>query len=597
MWSHPDDERRLRGFALFIVLIAAKLAAMSHALPAWSFWSAVAFTWQEALIGLGVAALDGLVRSRVPLARIVTTGYWTIAAWAAINIPVGRALGTPLTLPMLQATGGALADSLRSYLTAANLLLMTGTLAGAASSPRVLSRLRQTPRRLILAAAITLSALGPWSMNHAAASGIDRSSVMAFAESLRPHVTAGGDRRDWRRSPFDPVPPAAADDLAALHGAARGRNVVIVSLESTAAQYLSLYGGGDDLTPTLDALSPSGLVFEHAYATYPESIKGLFSILCSTFPAFDVNVSVLSKTPCEAISAVLRRQGYRTALFHSGRFDYLGMFDVIRARGFDTLEDAGDIGGNHQSSFGVDEPATVDRMLRWVDHLPRGQPFLLTYLPIAGHHPYETSSPGIFGNRDDFSRYRNAVHEGDEALKTLLDGFHARGLDNQTVWIVFGDHGEAFGQHAGNYGHTFFVYEENVHVPLMIALPGLLNAERRVSHTVSLVDVAPTILDLLGIEAPPQYQGHSALDGRRRMALFFTDYSLPLAGLVDGCWKAIEDVSTGRVQLFELLDDTAEIRDVSALDVARARAYATTLQGWVAAQKDYILTRTLRNRT
>jgi arylsulfatase A-like enzyme len=266
------------------------------------------------------------------------------------------------------------------------------------------------------------------------------------------------------------------------------------------------------------------------------------------------------------------------------------MSDVIRVRGFDTLEDAGDIGGHHQSSFGVDEPASVDRMLQWVDQVPRGQPFLLTYLPIAGHHPYETSSPGIFGTRDDFSRYRNAVHEGDTALKRLLDGFHARGLDNRTVWIVFGDHGEAFGQHPGNYGHTFFVYEENVHVPLIIAAPGLLDAQRRVSRTVSLVDIAPTILDLLGIVPPATYQGHSALDARPRMALFFTDYSLPLAGLVDGHWKAIEDISTGRVQLFDLSSDTVEAHDVSTEHADRAQGYAATLQGWAAAQKDYILT-------
>jgi len=196
----------------------------------------------------------------------------------------------------------------------------------------------------------------------------------------------------------------------------------------------------------------------------------------------------------------------------------------------------------------------------------------------------------MFGNRDDFSRYRNALRDGDAALKTLLDGFHARGLDNRTLWIVFGDHGEAFGQHPGNYGHTFFIYEENVHVPFVIAAPGLLNAQRRVSHTVSLVDIAPTILDLLGIAPPATYQGHSALEGPPRMALFFTDYSLPLAGLVDGRWKAIEDVSTGRAQLFDLAHDTIEAHDVSPQHVDRARSYAAMLQGWTAAQKDYVLT-------
>lgn len=584
----------MKGFALFIVLIAAKLAAIwpHHALG-WSPWSVVAFTWQEALIGFGLAALERLAQSqRRPWLRpVVGFVYWTMVVWSAINIPVGRVLGTPLTVPMLEATGGALADSLRLHLTAANLLLMTGTIASAGLLPGALLQFQQVRRRLIAGAAIILIALGPWSMRHADANGIDRSGIVAFAESLGSHVTAASDERDWRHSPFPADVSAVTDDLAALHGAAHRRNVVIVSLESTAAQYLSVYGGRDDITPTLTELSRSGLVFEHAYAAYPESIKGLFSILCSTFPAFDVNVRTLSETSCDAVPSVLQRLGYRTALFHSGRFDYLGMSDVIRARGFDTLEDAGDIGGNRESSFGVDEPATVDRMLDWIDRVPRGQPFLLMYLPIAGHHPYETSSRGIFGNRDDFSRYRNAVHEGDAALKTLVDGFRARGLDNHTVWVVFGDHGEAFGQHPANYGHTFFVYEENVHVPLLIVAPGLLDARRRVSHTVSLVDIAPTILDLLGIVPPGRYEGLSGLTGRPRMALFFTDYSLPLAGLVDDRWKAIEDMSTRRVQLFDLSDDPGETCDLSTERPDRARAYEASLRGWAAAQKDYILTR------
>ena len=252
----------------------------------------------------------------------------TIVAWAAI-IPVGRVLGTPLTLPMLQATGGA-----RSPIP---------TAARHACEPpaddrddrerrRVAtstSRLRQTPRRS--SAQHHPQRTRPWSMRHADANGIDRSGA-ELAEKLRFRVTAGSDRSDWRQSPLPSVPSAAVDDLTALHGAAQGRDVVIVSLESTAAQYLSMYGG-DDITPTLAALSRRGVVFEHAYAAYPESIKGLFSILCSTFPAFDVNVRVLSRTPCDAIPSVLHRQGYRTALFHSGRFDYLGMADLIRDRG------------------------------------------------------------------------------------------------------------------------------------------------------------------------------------------------------------------------------------------------------------------------
>ena len=83
-----------------------------------------------------------------------------------------------------------------------------------------------------------------------------------------------------------------------------------------------------------------------------------------------------------------------------------------------------------------------------------------------------------------------------------------------------GDHGEAFGQHEGNYGHTLFVYDENVHVPYLIAAPGLMRLPERIARVASLVDTAPTVLDLLGIAAPGGYQGRSLLEDQTGMALF-----------------------------------------------------------------------------
>src|SRR5439155_26711168 len=150
--------------------------------------------------------------------------------------------------------------------------------------------------------------------------------------------------------------------------------------------------------------------------------------------------------------------------------------------------------------------STVSRILRWVDTVPRDQRFFVTYLPIAGHHPYETPEPGPFAEDSDLGRYRNALHYGDASLGTLMRGLRDRGLDRNTLWIVFGDHGEAFGQHDGNYGHTFFVYDENVHVPFLVAAPGLLEGQTRSRRVVSLVDTAPTVLDLIGVRAPDASQ-------------------------------------------------------------------------------------------
>src|SRR5262249_4537003 len=216
-----------------------------------------------------------------------------------------------------------------------------------------------------------------------------------------------------------------------------------------------------DPMPNLSELARTALVFENAYAVYPESIKALFSFLCSRYPAMDTKTESYTRITTPSLAAVLKAAGYRTALFHSGRFMYLGMQAVIANRGFEVLEDAGAIGGNYESSFGVDEPSTVRRALAWLDSVPRGERFFLPYLPIAGHHPYETPEPGPFPEHAESDRYLNALHYSDASLSALLQGLRDRSLDQNTLFVIFGDHGQAFGRHQGNYGHSLFLYEEN----------------------------------------------------------------------------------------------------------------------------------------
>src|SRR5262249_51877045 len=149
----------------------------------------------------------------------------------------------------------------------------------------------------------------------------------------------------------------------------------------------------------------------------------------------------------------------------------------------------------------------------------------------------------------------------DEALGQLLDGLRSRGLDERTLLVITGDHGEAFGQHDGNFGHVLFLYEENVRVPYLIVAPGLTRRAERVGRVVSLIDMAPTILDLLGVRAPAGNQGRSMLDAETGLALFCTDYSLGLLGLRDGRWKMIHELDSGRDRLFDLEADAAEQQD------------------------------------
>jgi arylsulfatase A-like enzyme len=515
--------------------------------------------------------------------------YWAVVGYAIVNISVERALFTPLTWPMLRAARGPLLDSLLAYVTWTNAAYAAIT-AAVAMLPVITHRVRVrhggSPAALkpgVAAAAAVVVALGPAAGSRIETLGLDRNIIGALVTGMFPEIDADAAVRNWRASPFGSE--SASQDLAALRGIAHGRNVILVSLESTGAQYLGLYGAKRDPAPHLSALAANAVVFDNAYAVYPESIKGLFSTLCAAYPAFDTSPDAYGQAICRGLPAVLAKAGYKTALFHSGRFGYLGMDAVIRNRGYDVLEDAGDIGGDRNSSFGVDEPSTVKRALAWIDRRPPGAPFFLTYLPVAGHHPYEAPHGGPFTNANDEARYLNAINYGDAALGALVEGLRQRGLDNDTVWIIMGDHGEAFGQHHGNFGHTFFLYDENVHVPFVIAVPGALWGQTRVPQSVSLIDTAPTILDLIGLSVPTEYQGTSVLDEGRRMALFFTDYSLGMVGLRDGRLKFIHELHSGRSRMFDLGTDPQEHVDIAASHGDRVQWYKTDLLEWASLQK------------
>ncbi len=566
----------MRPASLLLVFVLAKAAGLfGHHLPI-SVWSPVAYVWQDALVVLAFAAIDAWLGKRD---RAAWVAYAVLALYTAVNIPVVRVLSTPLTASMWRAARGTLSDSIWLYATWPNMLLIALVSAVACLAPLCV---RRVSRVRIVAPLVACVALGPAAAARVDTLGLERNAWTALAGSMMPHVAARAADSDWRGYGFDRT---RRDDLSRFRGAAAGRNVVLVSLESTAAKYLGVYGATPDVTPNLSDLARTAIVFDNAYAVYPESIKGLFSILCSTYPSFDSSAEMYAAVPCPSIAATLAGAGYATALFHSGRFMYLGMDAIVRNRGYSRLEDAGDIGGNHNSSFGVDEPSTVARILHWIDGLPAGQPFFVTYLPIAGHHPYDTPEPGPFPERDEPGRYRNALHYGDAALGALIHGLDARGLRQNTLWIVFGDHGEAFGEHEGNFGHTFQIYDENVRVPFLIAAPGLLPKEIRSQRVVSLIDTTATTLDVVGVRPPAVSQGRSMLDGEPRLALFFADYSLGMVGLRDGPMKFIYELDSGRARLFDMADDPDERLNVAGLHVARARDYERMLRSWSAAQK------------
>ena len=536
----------------------------------------------DALVALIFWAVDRVSRR----SGFLWFAYAVIVLLAAINVPVVRALGTSLTLPMVRAARGPILDSIRAYITSSNMLAIALILAAAVWLPSLLRATSVRTRRIALVCGVALVALGPFARSRVTAAGAERNVISALLSTMWPRVSsdAGHERIDWRASPFE---TRIVDTAPEYRGSGKGFNILLIVLESTAAQYLKTYGAPDDPTPAITELSSRSFVVDGTYSTYPESIRALYSVGCAQPPAFDVTAEQLAASSCESLPVQLGELGYRTGLYHSGRFAYLGMTETMGLLKFETGVDAGGISGRVESSFGVDEPSTVAKALEWIDRQdPR--PFFLTYLPTAGHHPYASSGNGPFPQTDDLSAFKNSIHEGDQAIATMLAGLKTRGLDSRTIVIVTGDHGEAFGQHAGNFAHSFYIYDENVRVPLIVHVPG--RAARRMVRVSSLTDLGPTLLDIVAAPAPRGVDGRSILDGPPRMALFFTDYAVGWMGLRDDCMKYLFEVEAKRSQLYDVCRDPGEQSDISGRLPERVSAYRKRLETWAASRRREVLT-------
>jgi phosphoglycerol transferase MdoB-like AlkP superfamily enzyme len=403
----------VRAVSLLGVLLIAKVIVLTGHGAVHSWWSPLVYFWQDALTALFFLLADTLLRRPVA----AWAAYTAIVTYVAVNVPIALVLSTPLTWTIMRAGGGPLADSIAHYLTAVNVSALVVVAAAGAALPWLFARcdaVRPRPTSVAMAATLALAMVvaiaGPFSASLIDTRGLHRNALGALFTGGLPRARIASGATDWRESPFG---GEAVEGIGRFRGAAAGRNVLLIVLESTAARYLGLYGAGRDPMPRLTRLAAQSIVFEHAYAVYPESVKGLFALLCSRYPAFDTTAEGYARIPCAGIGERLKAAGYRTALFHSGRFEYLGMRAMIDGRGFDVLEDAAAIGGNVESSFGVDERSTVRRVLTWIDALDRRQPFFVTYLPVAGHHPYITTEPGPFAGSNDFTQYLNALHESD----------------------------------------------------------------------------------------------------------------------------------------------------------------------------------------
>ena len=361
-------------------------------------------------------------------------------------------------------------------------------------------------------------------------------------------------------------------------------NVLLITLDTTRPDHLGCYGDAAARTPSIDGLAAAGVRFERVYCQAPLTLPSHISIMTGLYPLRHGvrNNGHTLPDGVRTLAEVLKGRGYATAAFVSS-FSVDSRFGL--ARGFDVYDDTFQAqqplkGPNSQRRA----EETFNRFSRWMDRSPGGRFFCWVHY-YDPHLPYDPPSP----YKEEFKGrlYDGEIAYMDHYVGALLDRLKAKGLFDETLVVVAGDHGEGLGDKV-ELGHGIFLYDETVRVPLIFENPRVLIRPAVATGTVRLVDVAPTILDILGLgKEAAGMQGRSLvpwLGGAGRKDLdslvetFFPKENFgwsELVGFVSGPWKYIQ---APKPELYDLGHDPVEMKNLVAASASRAEALKTSLE-------------------
>jgi phosphoglycerol transferase MdoB-like AlkP superfamily enzyme len=378
----------------------------------------------------------------------------------------------------------------------------------------------------------------------------------------------------------------------------RPRNVILIVLESVGTRYLQLYGSNLETTPRLERERSSELVVEKYYAPVAWTAYSLISLVLSKRPPFEPYKEFKFEARTKAgdgFAQVLRSAGYRTAFMSSGDPDWAspgfleqnGFQDIVRGEDFSAAKQI--------SSWGTKDRLLFDEMLSWIAKRG-GEPFFLMAWTDQTHQPYELAPGQTFtdlmpgnkqGAKGDLNRYLSLIRDDDAEIGRLLDSLLQLGLAKDTLVVITGDHGEAFADPHSGSGHGFTVYDEEVRVPLIVWNPWLFRSGRRLSIIGSHTDLAPTILDLLGIPGQTHWEGRSLFDPSRppRTYLFAAAWGQYLLGVRQENFKYIYDARQGQEELYDLSTDPDEQRNISVREPELAKRLRRRLAAWLRVER------------
>jgi arylsulfatase A-like enzyme/Flp pilus assembly protein TadD len=344
------------------------------------------------------------------------------------------------------------------------------------------------------------------------------------------------------------------------------RSLLLITIDTLRADYLSCNGSEKVETPNLDRLAENGVNFTRARTAVPLTLPAHASILTGSYPpVHGVRDNGSYRLPGgeRTLAEILEERGYETAAF-------VGAFVLDRrfglAQGFDLYDDqiGADVSMLENLEAERDADAVVEAFTRWLDRYEGEKPFFAWVHLYDPHAPYAPPEPYRSRYADDL--YAGEVAFADAAVGKVVAGLRSKKILGSTLVAVVGDHGEGLGEHEEQ-THSMLIHNSTLHVPMLLHAPGLVPTGKEIPHLARIIDLAPTLLDYLGI-APSLGQGTSLrpLVGNESLGDELTAYSESLYPRLNLGWSELRAIESGkyrfilapREELYDLSEDPGE---------------------------------------
>jgi choline-sulfatase len=379
----------------------------------------------------------------------------------------------------------------------------------------------------------------------------------------------------------------------------RAPNLVLITLDTTRADALGAYGQALPTTPNLDRIAANGVVFEQAMTSSPETLPSHATIFTALQPfshGVRSNAGYVVSDRHVTLAEALAEHGYRTGAEIAAAV--LGAETGV-GQGFLHLRDASSpdaqlltvtFDRNTPDQKVVTEPVRVGsditrRGIEFIEH-NRSRPFFLWLHYFDAHSPY--NAPSEFNAAIPDSPYHAAVASLDREVGRVVESIVNLRLRERTLVVVTADHGEGLDEH-GEATHSFFVYDTTMRVPLIFWGLDSKLASLSADSLARTIDIAPTVLDLLGLPGLPGAQGTSLVGREGASPAAYGESGMvyhdvfgipPLRTLREGRWKYIHKVSP---ELYDVVADPGELSNRIADEPAEAERLRARLEAMIRA--------------